>query len=617
MERRLAAVLAYDVVAYSRAMEADEVATLAKIKKHRVDIIEPLASSFSCRVIKHTGDGGLMEFTSVVEAVSFAVAMQVRLAETSDGDDPAQLRYRIGINVGDVLVDGEDIYGDGVNVAARLEGLAAPGGVCVSGNVQSQVSNKLDLEFHDRGEISVKNIERPIHAFDVKIDKKAVSLLEVPAGQPRAERGARSGRNRVTVVAAILILAAASLAYWWWDRPSEPPGEPSIAVLPFDAFSDDVEQRYIAEGMTEDIITDLSKLRGIAVIARNSSFAYGSKGIDVREVGRELGVGTLLEGSVRKLGDKLRINVQLVDARDASHIWADRYDVPYSDVATVQDEIVGKVLTELDVVLSAGEQARLSRSTTVNAKAYDIYLTARTKFVDSLSEDASRNLIAAAEEALDLDPDFTAALLMKGWGHYNLYKYLDGSTETLDDAKDVALQVIDIDPSYGLAYTLLAEAEYALGNVKEAFSASERSAELNPNHAMVLAFRAYYLSDEGKTDQAVAMIDRAIRLNPRPEPWYYNVLGYAYLTAGRYREAIRPLENCIEQLPDYVSCYSYLVPAYMEIGDAEKGRTAAQAVTRLNPDFSIESHSYWVKLAQDPKEKERRTELLIEAGLKR
>jgi TolB-like protein/class 3 adenylate cyclase len=342
VKRRLTTILAADVVGYSRLMAADEAGTLAALKSHRKELIEPKAAQYNGRTVKLMGDGTLMEFASVVDAIAFAVEVQCAMqARNADIPEDRRIVYRIGINIGDIIVEGDDIYGDGVNIAARLEGLAEPGGVCISRSVHTQIKGKLDLTFEDLGEKEVKNIPEPVMVFRVAFDDKAATLL-TPVVQVAAKRERRWWP--VATAAVVVSVVAVGGALWWqpWAPDVEPasvermafplPDRPSIAVLPFTNMSDDPAQEYFADGMTEDLITDLSKISGLFVIARNSVFTYKGKAVKVRQVAEELGVRYVLEGSVRRAGEQVRINAQLIDATTGGHLWAERYDGSLADV---------------------------------------------------------------------------------------------------------------------------------------------------------------------------------------------------------------------------------------------------------------------------------------------
>lgn len=416
MERRLTTILSADVVGYSRLIREDEACTLAGLKSHRKEIIEPKAIQYHGRTIKLMGDGALMEFASVVEAVTFAVevqcAMQVRNAEVSE---TRRIEFRIGINVGDIVVEGEDIYGDGVNIAARLEGLAEPGGVCVRRNVRNQVHDKLDLTFEDLGDVLVKNIAEPIRAYKIILDERAERLVTPIMTPPRGRVA-----YRVTIAACLMgCMVLAGLAWWSpWAPDVEPasvdrmafalPEEPSIAILPFENLSGEPDQDYFADGMTEDLITDLSKISGLFVIARKSSFAYKGRQVNVPQVAEELGVRYVLEGSVRRAGDEVRINAQLIDTVTRGHLWAERYDGSLADVFGLQDMVTRKIVAALAVKLTAIEQERIAQKETESAKAYDVFLQGWQHYLRQKPENF-RKAISYFEEALDTDPEYGRA----------------------------------------------------------------------------------------------------------------------------------------------------------------------------------------------------------------
>ena len=345
VKRKLAAILAADIVGYSRLMGADETGTLAQLKTHRKELIDPKIAEHCGRIVKTTGDGILVEFASVVDAVQCAVEVQRAMTQrNAHVPEDRRLEFRVGINLGDIIIDGDDIYGDGVNIAARLEGLAEPGGICISGTAFDQVEGKLDYGYEFSGEQQVKNIEKPVRVYSVRPDKD--DQVEKPSADKAGEK-------------------------------SPPHDKPSIAVLPFTNMSGDPEQAYFSDGITEDIITDLSKVSGLFVIARHSSFTYRGKEVKLEQVGRELGVRFVLEGSVRKAGDRVRITAQLVDATTENHLWAERYDRNLEDIFAVQDEVAQKVVSALAVTLKAGEEERLGRKHTPNLEAYDLFLRGR------------------------------------------------------------------------------------------------------------------------------------------------------------------------------------------------------------------------------------------------
>ncbi|MDX1400754.1 MAG: adenylate/guanylate cyclase domain-containing protein, partial [Kiloniellales bacterium] len=388
MERRLTTILAADVVGYSRLMGADEAGTLAALKALRRDLIKPKEGQYRGRTVKLLGDGSLMEFASVVDAVCFAIEVQVALAErNADVPEDRRIIYRIGLNIGDIIVEGDDIYGDGVNVAARIEGLCEPGGICVSHNVFEQVKGKLDLTFEHLGEKEVKNIAEPVTVYRIELDDKAAQLVSEVVPEDAVPK--RRWWPVLAALATVLALAVGG-GVWWqpWQPREEPaavedmafplPDKPSVAVLPFANLSEDPSQEYFADGMTEDLITDLSKISELFVIARNSSFAYKGQQVKVKQVAEELGVRYVLEGSVRRVGDQVRINTQLVDAMTGGHVWADRYDGSLDNIFAVQDAIMGEVVEALELHLTDKEQERQDEGPkTDSLEAYDLVLHAR------------------------------------------------------------------------------------------------------------------------------------------------------------------------------------------------------------------------------------------------
>ncbi len=375
MERRLAAILAADVVGYSRLMEIDEAGTLAALKAHREKLIDPAIAERRGRIVKLMGDGSLVEFASVVDAVACAVAIQEGMSARNEGvPEDRRMAFRIGVHLGDVIVEGDDLYGDGVNVAARLEGLAEPGGVCISQQAYDQVETKLDLAYEDLGEQQVKNIARPVRTYRILLDGEA---------PPGVQRPKTRGLSATQIIgsAAVVVLVVAGLALAWWQpwKPDvEPasiermacplPEKPSIAVLPFDNLSGDPAQEYFADGITESIITTLSKIPNLFVIARNSTFAYKGKPAKIQQVAEELGVRYVLEGSVQRAGDRTRITAQLIDALSGRHLWADHYDRDVGDIFALQDDITQQVMTELEVKLTEGEMAPDAVTAWTNAR---------------------------------------------------------------------------------------------------------------------------------------------------------------------------------------------------------------------------------------------------------
>lgn len=626
MERRLAAILAADVVGYSCMMGEDETATLAELRRHREEVFEPKASQHHGRIVKLMGDGTLMEFGSVVDAVSFAVDLQVAMRQrNADVPKNRQIVLRIGINLGDVIIDGHDIYGDGVNVAARLEGLAEPGGISISRAARDQIRDKLDLNLEDQGEVAVKNIARPVHVFRVLMDDNAANLASPLMAVATRSKSTLRLPYTAALTASVLLLAGIA---WWqpWapafkssDKPTSAQrmeDRPSIAVLPFDNLSKDPEQDYFGKALAEDLITDLSKLRGLTVIARNSSFSFEGKSLDVRQIGEKLGVRYLVEGSVRKAGERLRVNFQLINTASGDHLWAERWDRPVKDIFAVQDELTRKIVATLDVKLSEGEQSRRWRAQTDDPEAYDLYLRGRTHVLEQ-NRDGMLAAIPLLKQAIARDPDFAAAWVWLGWAYW-AHVYL-GITDDRDAFKrkaiDAANKAIAADPSFGDPHMLLSEIALYDEDLKRATMEAEKAVELDPSNADNLIALSLQLVSESRPEEGYEAIQRAFRLNPIPPAWYYNVRGQVLMSLKRYQEAEAALNRCIEMAPQFVTCHRYLTAMHLDAGNFEAARRTAKDVLRLLPGYKIASHEFWHKQTYDPAERKRRIELLKSAGL--
>jgi adenylate cyclase len=408
VDRRLAAILAADVVGYSRLMGDDEAGTLEKLKTHRKELIEPLLAEHRGRIVKLMGDGALCEFGSVVDAVACAIAIQRGMAERETGvAEDQKIRFRIGINTGDVIIEGDDIYGDGVNVAARLEGLAEPGGICVSGRVREEIARKLAVGFTPMGAQRVKNIAEPVEAWRVVLEPGQVPRaagLRVPTRRPIASLGVAG--------AALLLMLAGGL---WWVSTQSGPGTTeaprlSLVVLPFDNLSGDPDQEYFADGITEDLTTDLSRLPGSLVIARNSAFTYKGKVVDPKQVGRELGVRYVLEGSVRRIGNDVRVNAQLIDTKTGAHLWADRFDSNLTDLGQLQNEITGRIASSLNVELIEAESRRSLQEHAARPDAVDLTMRGLAVWWRPRSKENNKEARALFAQALQLDPQYPDAL---------------------------------------------------------------------------------------------------------------------------------------------------------------------------------------------------------------
>ena len=555
--RRLAAILAADVVGYSRMMASDEAGTLTALKRHREIVFDPAVAQHGGRIVKLIGDGTLVEFSSVVDAVMCAVAVQ-RAAAMPEGASDQAIMLRIGINLGDVIIDGDDIYGDGVNVAARLEPLAEPGGICIASIVNESVGNRIDISFQDGGEVKVKNIDRPIRIWKWSPGKVA---------------GKQSG-----------VVGAA-------EKPVRE--APSIAVLPFDNMSGDVEHEYFCDGMTEDIITDLSKVAGLLVVARNSSFAYKGTKFDIRSVARELGVRFILEGSVRRVANRVRINAQLIDASSGLHLWAERYDRDLTDIFELQDDVTRRIVGVLKVTLSPAEDARLADGGTKNLEAHDCYLRARDLLEGKTKNhemfDQTRKLL---NRAIELDPSY--ALAFAGLGLAYMFDFInrwsgdpDGS---LEQAKLSANQAIAKDPNEPLGHLVAARVAMCEKDLDRAKSEAGVALSLNPNFALAHYTLGSIEIYSGQPLAAIPLIERAMRLDPALTHQYLHFLGSAYLVAGKYETAAVVFKQRVLLVPDTDLTRAFLAAALGHLGQIDEARQIWAELKGINPKYSFNDH---------------------------
>ncbi len=601
VERRLTTVLAADVVGYSRLMGEDEAGTHLALKDHRAELIDPKAAQYNGHTIKLTGDGALMEFPSVVEAVGFAVEVQLAMRKrNAELPEARQILWRIGINIGDVIVEQDDIYGDGVNVAARLEALAEPGGICVARNVFNQVKAKLDLSFEHLGEKAVKNIAEPLTVYRVVLNDKAATLAT-----PVVQQAAKPNRRRwlVAAAAAALLLVAGGVLWWqpWAPdvKPVSPeqmalplPDRPSIAVLPFDNFSRDPDRDYFVDGITDAIITDLSRFRDLFVIARNSTFTYKDKPVKVQEVARELGVRYVLEGSVQMLENRVRVNAQLIDATTGHHLWAERYEGDLSEIFDLQDEvtqkIVGALATSYGGRLAKAWRELSERKSEKNLEAYDYFLRGEVHF-EGLTQDGIVRARKLFEKAIEIDPNFAKAYAKLAFSY--LQEVVDLWSESPTDATRRALEfagtAIRIDDAEPWGYWALAAAQFYLkGEYDQGLVEFGRALELNPNDADILADFAWALSFAGKSKEAIQRIEQAIRLNPRYPPWYLFSLGIVHYGARNYEEAIVALERIPEPT---TTSRLYLAASYGQLGSQREASKEAKEILKVLPDLTVES----------------------------
>ncbi len=563
MERRLTAILAADVVGYSRLMAGDEEATLVRLKSHQSGIVGPAVAKYKGNVVKLMGDGVLAEFASIVDALHCAVQIQEATSDHNrDAPSNGQILMRIGINLGDVMVDGGDIFGDGVNIAARLEGVAEPGGICLSGTVFDHVHNKVDLAFDDLGERRFKNIPEPVRVYCVNAGGRSANAFEASIGLD------------FTI-----------------------PDHPSIAVLPFTVMSADLEQEFFADGMAEDIITALSKISRLMVVARNSTFTYKGQAVDVRQVSREQGVRYVLEGSVRKEGNRVRVTAQLIDATTGLHLWAERYDRELADVFAVQDEIVREIVTALDVQLREGEQHRVWARGTKNLEAWECVRLATDACLGGAAAEQPR-AVELIERALELDPGYPIAWVMRGWLHFTTADVASGIHDKAEferaqaAAFECGRKALELDPECADAYGLLALTHLNAAEHDKAIKMSERAVFLAPNNAENLGGVAQVvMTKSGRPERGVELVKRAMRLCPFYRPGFLRALGMAYRMCGRLEEAVTCYRESLKRETGYLAAYVNLTSALGELERFDEARDAAQDLLTQEPNFSIVAYT--------------------------
>lgn len=554
-QRKLASIMAADVAGYSRMMAADETGTIDAVRSLRVEVIEPIIARHQGRLVKTMGDGFLIEFASVVSSVAAAIDLQEELEASGESlPDTRRILLRIGIHIGDILADDDDIFGDGVNVAARIEPLVSPGGIGISDAAYQQVRGKLDFDWVDGGEYKVKNITRPIRIWHW-----------------------RNGNPPVR------------------DEPElQLPDCPSVAVLPFDNMSSDPDQDHFADGLTEDLITDLSKISGLFVVARNSTFAFKGEAVNVSEVGRRLGVASVVEGSVRKLGDRVRINVQLIDAKTGGHIWADRYDGSLTEVFELQDRVCNNVVSALSVTLTQSEAQRLTAVHTTNIDAYELFVQAKsTPFPPIPSRlDAARKLF---EQVVDAAPEFSGGYAGLAWiiGFGALWGHSDPAALGTR-AEALAYKAISLDNSFGWSYAGLNLALLAQKRFDEALEAGKRGLELLPNDADTHVIYAVTLGMCGRHDQAIKAAETAFRLSPNfVNGPYLNAICHTNFMAGRFEAALEAYErNQTRGGPVGPPAFCWAAASYQATRQHEKAKRTVEALLAGFPNFRLSDWNF-------------------------
>jgi TolB-like protein/Flp pilus assembly protein TadD len=532
-------------------MGLDEVGTARALREHRA-VSDALVAKHGGRIVKTTGDGVLLEFPSVVDAVEYAVAFQTVMAERNDGVPKDQrMLFRIGINLGDILIEGDDILGDGVNIAARLEGIAEPGGICISSSAYDQVRGKVAVEFADLGEQNLKNIARLVRAY-------TISITTEPAGS--------------------LVNSPEPLAL---------PDKPSIAVLPFQNMSGDPEQEYFADGVAEDIITAISKLRWFFVIARNSSFVYKAKAIDIKQVGRELGVRYVLEGSVRKSVNRVRITAQLIDASTGNHVWADRYDGDLSDVFALQDKITTSVVAAIEPRLLEAESIRSQSRTPSDIRAWDLLMQASFLFW-RLNKADGEAAISIVKRAIQLDPDYAPAHSSLAFAML-LLGYLGYIEPQVKEAAALAARAAELDRDDPWAYVALGFVAFIERRTDESFAHFQRALNLNPNFAAAHGYLGWTLSFDGQSERALAHSQTAVRMSPHDpqQVIFYGGMAAAHYLAGRYDEAISSALSVLRYRPTFNGARRLLVAALAQAGRLDEARIELEQLKNFQPDVSI------------------------------
>lgn len=624
-KRKLTAIFSADVKGYSRLMREDELGTVETLKKYR-GVMASLIQEYRGRVVDAPGDNVLAEFSSVVDAVECAVKIQEELrASNAELPENRRMEFRIGVNLGDVIEEEARIYGDGVNIAARLESIADPGGICISKTAFDQIETKLPLGYEYLGEQAVKNIAKPVGAYRVLMEPRVTVAERI-----EKEKAVPLWRRKAFFAGAIGVLVAAiAVAIWhFYFRPPtmQPaslenmafplPDKPSIAVLPFVNMSGDPKQEYFSDGITEEIITALSKVPRLFVIARNSTFTYKGKQVKVQKVAEDLGVRYVLEGSVRTAGDRVRIIAQLIDAITGHHLWAERYDGEMKDIFALQDEITLKILMALQVKLTEGEQRVLLGKGTNNLDAYLKLLQSGERAVRFTTED---NVVARqlAEEAIALDPGYAMAYLRLSATH--LMDLLYGSTkspaESLRMAEELVQKALALDANLAEAHAFLGRIYLTKRQHEKAIEEGERALALGPNSDFIHAALAFTMRHSGRPGEAIALYKKAIRLNPIPPAWYFSGLGGSYFELGQYEEAMAEFRKALSCAPDSQFSHMGLAAAYSKLGREEEARAAAAEVLRINPTFSLEE---WAKthMYKNQADFDRFVEALRKAGLK-
>jgi adenylate cyclase len=625
VKRKLTAILSADVKGYSRLMGEDEKGTVHTLNAYR-EVVTGLIQHHRGRVVDATGDNLMAEFASVVDAVECAVEIQKELkTRNAELPESRRMEFRIGVNLGDVIEDGERILGDGVNIAARLESLSEAGGICISGTAYDQVENKLSLGYKYLGKQAVKNIVKPVRVYRVLMEPEA-------AGKVIGEKKAKPSQWQMATVGLVIgvIVVAAAVVIWKLYTPSAPqpevaskekmalslPDKPSIAVLPFVNMSGDPKQEFFSDGITEDIITALSKLPMLFVIARNSTFTYKGKAVKVKQISEELGVQYVLEGSVQRSANRVRITAQLIDALTGHHIWAERYDRDLKDIFVLQDEVTINILRAMQVKITEGEQA-LHRDKGIRNLNCKLKLLEGQNYFNRFDIEGNNLARRTGEEALVMCPESSMAYYLLAATHMMDYWLGSGKSpqESIEKAIELAQKAIALDDAYPSPHGLLSFLYSIKREHAKALAEGERAVALDPNGADVNAYYGLSLTFAGKPEEAIPSFQKAIRLNPFGPTWYFFNLGNALGNTGRFEEAVSAYKKALQRSPDNLLGHVFLATTYSRMGREKEARAEAGEVLRINPKFSID---YFVKTLpyKDQSQIDKVVNAMRKAGLK-
>jgi adenylate cyclase len=623
-KRKLAAIFSADVAGYSRLMGDDERATVETITSYR-KVMTNLIQKYQGRVVDAKGDNVLAEFPSVVDATQCAVEIQKDLRlRNAELPESRRMEFRIGINLGDVIEEEETIYGDGVNIAARLEGMAESGGICISGTVFDQIGKKVPIGYEFLGEQKVKNIEKPIRVYKALVEPEAV-------GKVIGEKRGLKKWHWAAIVVGVLILFLAATAGVLWNiyfrlpdverlaeekRELKLPEGPSIAVLPFVNMTGDPDQEYFSDGLTENIITGLSTVPQLFVIARNSTFFYKGKAVKVHEVAKELGVQYVVEGSVQKSSNRLRMTAQLIDAKTGRHVWAEHYDRDLKDIFAIQDEITIKIIKALRLKLTDGMMVQ-------EVDRYPCSLEAFMKMMKAIgylyTGNKEANILAReeAEQAMALAPQHPLPYSIIAASHVSNLVY--GTSKhpiiSLAKATQSAKKGIALDNTYPGSYLALAFIAFAKREHEKAITLAEKTITLNPNSALGYFLLGQTFTYSERPDKGIEYLKKAIRLNPKPQGHFFHALGLAYWMSGQNEKAIALYKKAVDQAPDSIMCRGFLTAIYISSGQEENAHAEAEEVLRIDPEFSIDKYAR-SKPFKNQADRERLMDALRKAGLK-